>query len=190
MHPPPGDRLLPGLTVSYRLLPGRLTLAVVGMEAATTSYSYLPVRTRRSFAFLRYLAVKRHSVVASRTKVGTAAGDDTQEQNETVSTSRAAFVAGLPYGLHRPEVLKQLFETFGDVKDVAVHHKQVDHLLLPLLVMSGCPPTSNSRQCPFQRKHMDTLSYLLPHKNKHPCLQKFTRFHQELEAWQALALPI
>lgn len=93
-------------------------------SSSSGNFLHLPVRLRRGVAFLRYLAVKRHSPPAAA-----AIGHQTPQQQQQTHT-RTAFVAGLPHGLHREEVALQLFQTFGDVATVAIHQKQTSAMVV------------------------------------------------------------
>jgi hypothetical protein len=97
-------------------------------SVAASNYSYLAVRMRRNLAFLRYLAVKRHKL---QNKGALSDGDGDGAPGcvaDTRDHTHSIFVAGIPFGLHRVETLKQLFAAFGEVSEVAVHQKQVkDH---------------------------------------------------------------
>jgi len=107
-------------------------------------FSFLPVRLRAGACSLRYLAVKRHSGKSTAATSATPtpeqqllqqqqqlrqqqAGSGQQQVQGVVAT---AFVAGLPFSLHRPTVLKELFQTFGEVREVAVHHKKTSALVV------------------------------------------------------------
>eukprot|EP00873_Tetraselmis_striata_P015272 jgi/Tetstr1/435536/TSEL_024440.t1 len=83
------------------------------------SFLQLPVRLRARCALLRYLAVKRHSPA-----VGAGGGASAAQH------ARTAFVAGLPHALTREEALLQLFQTFGAVATVAIHHKQTSAMVV------------------------------------------------------------